>query len=283
MEDVDGEAYGYEPDKLGEWSERKISIVSKYAAAYSVILARQKLKHFYIDGFAGGPIALRKDTGERIATTARRILEVKPSFAGYHLVDADQDKVAAMAAACAGKAQAVVEHGDANIVLPRVFETIRYDDYKRALAFLDPYKILLNWDVICAAGKMKTIEAFIHFPTGDIQRNVLRNKPLELVPSEVARMNAMWGDESWRSVAYADEQTLFGPELKKQPIDALLQAFSDRLKKVAGFKFVSKPLPMRNSTGVILYHLIFAAHYELAVKIANDILRSESLRKVDGS
>jgi hypothetical protein len=40
---------GYEPDKLGEWSERKIAIVSKYAAAYANILARQRLKHFYID------------------------------------------------------------------------------------------------------------------------------------------------------------------------------------------------------------------------------------------
>ncbi|MGA7102075.1 MAG: hypothetical protein WB019_17750 [Pseudolabrys sp.] len=70
-----GELDGYEPDKLGEWSERKIAIVSKYAAAYANILAGQRLKHFYIDGFAGGPIALRKETGEQIDTTARRILD----------------------------------------------------------------------------------------------------------------------------------------------------------------------------------------------------------------
>ena len=244
-----GELDGYEPDKLGEWSERKIAIVSKYAAAYANILAGQRLKHFYIDGFAGGPIALRKETGEQIATTARRILEIEPAFAGYYLVDADAGKVAAMAAACAGRPQAQVLHGDANMVLPGIFELIRYDDFKRALCFLDPYKILLDWQVLCVAGRMKTIEAFIHFPTGDIQRNVLRNKPAELVPAEVARMNALWGDESWRGVAYANQPTLFGPELKKQPIDDLLRAFADRLTKVAGFKYVSKALPMRNSIG----------------------------------
>jgi three-Cys-motif partner protein len=273
---------GYEPDKLGEWSERKIAIVSKYAAAYANILVGQRLKHFYIDGFAGGPIALRKETGEQIATTARRIFEIEPAFAGYHLVDADADKVAAMASACAGRPQAIVVHGDANKVLPVIFETIRYSDFKRALCFLDPYKILLDWQVICAAGRMKTIEAFIHFPTGDIQRNVLRNNPNELVPAEVVRMNALWGDESWRQVAYANHPTLFGPELKKQPIDDLLKAFADRLKLVAGFKYVSQASPMRNSTGVILYHLIFATHYEVAVRIANNILKSESLRKIDG-
>jgi len=124
--------------------------------------------------------------------------------------------------------------------------------------------------------------AFIHFPTGDIQRNVLRNNPNELVPAVVVRMNALWGDESWRGVAYGNHPTLFGPELKKQPIDDLLKAFADRLKKVAGFKYVSQALPMRNSTGVTLYHLIFATHYEVAVRIANGVLKSESARKIDG-
>jgi hypothetical protein len=38
--------YGYKPDKIGEWSERKTRIVTKYAAAYSKILASQRyLKH----------------------------------------------------------------------------------------------------------------------------------------------------------------------------------------------------------------------------------------------
>jgi three-Cys-motif partner protein len=121
-------------------------------------LVGQRLKHLY-SGFAGGPIALRKETGKQIATTARRILEIEPAFAGYHLVDADAGKVAAMASACAGRPQALVVHGDANKVLPVIFETIRYSDFKRALCFLDPYKILLDWQVICAAGRMKTIEA----------------------------------------------------------------------------------------------------------------------------
>jgi hypothetical protein len=46
--------------------------------------------------------------------------------------------------------------------------------------------------------------------------------------------------------------------------------------------YVSQALPMRNSTGVTLYHLIFATHYEVAVRIANGILKSESARKIDG-
>jgi len=39
-----GELDGYEPDKLGELSERKIAIVSKYAAAHANILTGQAAK-----------------------------------------------------------------------------------------------------------------------------------------------------------------------------------------------------------------------------------------------
>jgi hypothetical protein len=39
---------------------------------------------------------------------------------------------------------------------------------------------------------------------------------------------------------------------------------------------------MRNSTGVTLYHLNYATHNEVAVRIANGVLKSESARKIDG-
>src|SRR5215211_168438 len=70
-------------------------------------------------------------------------------------------------------------------------------------------------------------------------------------------------------------QSSVRPRTEEAPIDDLLKAFADRLKKVAGFKYVSQALPMRNSTGVTLYHLIFATHYEAAVRIANGVLKSE--------
>jgi three-Cys-motif partner protein len=281
MGDVD-EIEGYEPDEIGEWSERKIAIVSKYATAYASILAGQRLKHYYIDGFTGGPIALRKDTKDRVVTTARRILEIEPAFYGYYLVDADPAKAAAMRDACRQRPQAEALCGDANKLLPGLFEKIKYKEFKRALCFLDPYKIMLAWHVLVAAGKLGTIEAFIHFPTGDIQRNVLRNNHTRLAPAEVERMSAMWGDDSWQKAAYVEQPTLFGPETAKQPIQMLLDAFSARLKNIAGFKYVSKALPMRNSTGVIIYHLLFATHQPLALRIATDVLNSESARKIDG-
>lgn len=271
---------GYEPDKLGEWSERKIRIVSKYATAYSTILSTQwRLKHYYIDGFTGGGEAVSRETGATVETTARRILAIEPPFVGYHLVDRDLAKAQAMKLACASRPQAVAYCDDANVILPKIFAKISYASYQRALCFLDPYKILLSWDVLKAAAANQALEAFIHFPTGDVQRNVLRRDQAKVSAAEVDRMNLMWGDESWRDAGYREEATLFGAESVKQDIGVLLDAFAGRLK-AAGFTHVSKALPMRNSSNAVLYHLFFATHNPTGLRIANDILTAESSPKV---
>jgi len=43
----------------------------------------------------------------------------------------------------------------------------------------------------------------------------------------------------------------------KQGNDDIVAAFRQRLKKVAGFKFVPEPLPMRNNTNAVVYYFIF--------------------------
>lgn len=274
------EELDFTPDEIGEWSERKIRIVTRYAEAYSKILAKQSLlKHFYIDGFCGGGIAVRKGSGDHVLTTARRILAITPPFTGYHLVDADAGKAGAMRLACGQQPGAVAHCGDANALLPPIFRQMRRDQYRRALCFLDPYKILLDWRVVVEAAQMKTIETFIHFPTGDIQRNVLRHNQSTVDPADITRMNLMWGDDSWRKAAFVNEPDLFGDREVKAPIDSLLTAFCDRLRNVAGFSHVSRPLPMCNKTNAIIYHLIFATPNATGLRIANHILKDESKSK----
>jgi hypothetical protein len=83
-------------------------------------------------------------------------------------------------------------------------------------------------------------------------------------------MNAFWGDESWRSVAYTPERSLVG-ELEKETNEVIAEAFRQRLIQVAGFKRVPKPIPMRNKTGAIVYYLFFASQVDVAERIVIDI------------
>jgi len=51
-------------DQIGNWSEIKLEIIRKYAAAYSTILSKQRgLHHVYIDAFAGPGVHIAKSTG----------------------------------------------------------------------------------------------------------------------------------------------------------------------------------------------------------------------------
>jgi three-Cys-motif partner protein len=259
-------------DEIGEWSELKLDILKKYAGAYCTILRARNLHPIYIDGFAGAGTHIRKKTKELVSGSPLNALNLEPAFEELHLIDSDENRVAELKRLTAGKKNVHVHGGDANQILPnKVFPTIKFEEFRRALCILDPYGLHLQWRVIAEAAKTGTIEIFLNFPTLDMNRNVLLWKPGNASPEDVERMNAFWGDESWRDVAYSTTGNLFGwPE--KQPMEVIAEAFRERLQKVAGFKYVPEPVPMRMSNSAILYYLFFAAQKETAENIVVDIL-----------
>lgn len=117
---------------------------------------------------------------------------------------------------------------------------------------------------------MKSVEIFLNFPMTDMNRNVLWRNPENVAPTQITRMNFFWGDDSWRQAAYNTTQNLFGLELKTGNIP-IVEAFQERLKNVAGFKYIPKPMPMRNSKGAIVYYLFFASQKPVAKHIVEEI------------
>jgi len=262
-------------DEIGYWSEVKLDIIREYAAAYSTILDAQthpRLKHVYVDAFAGSGVHVSKQTGDFVAGSPLNALQVQPRFNAYHLIDIDGQKAALLRKLTAGQPNVYVYEGDCNsILLKKVFPKICYEEYRRGLCLLDPYGLHLNWKVIEKAGKMGSIELFINFPVADINRNVLWRNPEGVDEADLARMNAFWGDDSWRKVAYRSEPGLFGDMLEKEDNEAVARGFQQRLMNVAGFKYVPNPIPMRNSKGSTIYYLFFAAQKPVAVDIVRDI------------
>ena len=260
-------------DEIGEWSELKLDILKKYAGAYCTILKARGLHPIYIDGFAGAGFHIRKATKELVPGSPLNALKVEPPFEKHHWIDLDESKVATLKRQTAGLKHVHIYGGDANkILLNEVFPKIRFENFERALCILDPYGLHLNWEVIETAAKMGTVEVFLNFPVLDMNRNVLLWEPTNASADDVKRMTALWKDESWRDVAYSTSGNLFGfPE--KQPNEVIAEAFRERLQKVAGFKYVPEPVPMKNSRSAILYYLFFAAQKETAENIVLDILK----------
>lgn len=263
-------------DRIGYWSEIKLDIVREYAHAYSSILSKKRLSHSYIDGFAGSGVHLSRSSQEFVPGSPLNALRVTPPFNEYFLVDLDGDKVEQLQRLpeVANREEVHIIHGDCNkVLLSEVFPLIKYEDYRRALCVLDPYGLHLNWEVIETAGKMRSVEIFLNFPVLDMNRNALWRNPEMVGQDGIRRMTLFWGDESWRSDAYLQQGNLFGPPVDiKGSNRQVVDAFSKRLENVAGFRFVSEPMPMRNSNNAVVYYLLFAAQQPVAAKIVREIM-----------
>jgi three-Cys-motif partner protein len=263
-----------ELDEIGRWSEVKLQILGDYASAYTTVLANQpRIRKFvYIDAFAGAGVHISKQTGEEVPGSPAIALSVDPPFDEFHWIDLDRSRVSQLEKLASGRSNIHLYHEDCNdVLLNKVFPQCRYEDYARALCLLDPYKLAVDWNVLATAGKMRSIEVFYNFMIMDANMNMFLRKPETIRRTEIDRMNAVWGDDSWRKTTYRQERTLFGEVDKKRSNEAVAEAFRKRLEEVAGFQYVPEPVPMRNSRGAVVYYLYFASQNKTGAKIVDHI------------
>jgi len=272
-------------DEIGPWSLVKLDIVREYAQAYSRILSAQQnpgLHHVYIDAFAGAGLHALRATGDYVPGSPLNALLVRPPFREYHFIDLARQKTAALRSIVGGRTDVFVHEGDCNSILPKtVFPLVDYRRYRRGLCLLDPYGLDLNWEVIRQAGQMRSLEIFLNFPLLDMNRNVLRKDPDAATSTQVARMDAFWGDHSWWDAAYqpSRQARFFGEAIEKTDKLVLVHAFQKRLREQAGFEYVPDPMPMHNSKDAVLYYLFFASHKPVAAEIVQDIFRKHGLAR----
>lgn len=261
-------------DEIGYWSEVKLDIISKYASVYSTIMSKQKSirNYLYIDAFSGAGVHIKKQTREFIPGSPLNALVIFPEFPEFHFIDLDGDKVDKLRQIVGDRGDVFLHKGDCNeVLLDEVFPRCRYEEYRRALCLLDPYGLNVKWEVLRKAGEMKSVEIFYNFMIMDANMNVLWRSPDKVQASQVARMDAVWGDHSWHHAAYKKIPGLFGEMEEKTTNEAIIDAFRDRLKKVAGFEYVPEPMPMRNSKGSVIYYLFFASPNRTGAKIVKNI------------
>ncbi|MCX6000094.1 MAG: three-Cys-motif partner protein TcmP [Chloroflexi bacterium] len=277
-------------DEVGYWTEIKLDIIKEYAAAYTTIMANQhdpSFTYIYIDAFAGAGQHISKRTGEFIPGSPRNALNIKNPFHEYHYVDLEDAKVAELESLVGERDNVFIYHGDCNQVLPKqILPRVDFKKYWRALCILDPYGLHLNWEIIQTAGRMGSVEIFLNFPVMDINMNVLKHDQTKVAPEQIDRMNAYWGGDSWRQEAYVKSRQHLLPGFgeapdEKTPNQVIEAAFRERLKNVAGFKYVPEPMPMRNSNNAIVYYLYFASQKPVARDIVESIFAKYSQRRTD--
>jgi three-Cys-motif partner protein len=270
-----------EYDEIGQWSKVKLEIIKEYASAYSTVLRNQKsrFRYAYIEGFAGAGVHRSKTTGEFVPGSPTNALLLEAPFLEYHFIDLKSSRTKQLREIAGSRKDVFVYNGDCNTVLPGILDRFRWEDYRRALCILDPYDINLDWKVVVQAARLRTIEIFLNFMVMDINMNAALRNPDKVSPKSLERMDRFWGDRSWYDMIYEPQQTLFGEvDTKTKGNEALAEGYRQRLREVAGFRFVPRPIPMRTARGATIYYLFFASHNEKGYKIANDIFNKHRER-----
>ena len=262
-------------DTIGSWSVYKLNLLRKYLEAYVTVLRNQSWckGYEYIDGFAGTGKPKTRDEQQYVDGSPRVALELSNSFTKYHFIESSNwriDKLKRLRKEFSSQ-QIEVYPGDCNDVLRRkIVPTLPMKSFKRALAFLDPFGMELEWSTLEEVARIETIEVFLNFSVMAINRNVRLRRKEDISHAVREQMDRFWGTE-WEAELYEEQQKLFGPETVriKQSGKELGERFQNRLKEI--FPHTTVPVLMTNSKNAPLYCLVFAGHNPTGVKIANNI------------
>lgn len=255
---------GLQLESIGDWAEAtKHRILSNYIEATREVRRRflpprGQGRAAYIDLFAGPGRALVGSTGE--------IVNGSPLIAAGHstapftklvFCDRDAENAAALRARTAGDNRVTIIEGDCNVEGDRIVEEI--PRYGLNLAFIDPYGLKeLSFETIQKlANSSERMDLLIHYPTGAMKRNIAKVKTQAVTK---ARMAKALGEG-----VKADQ-----PRDVTRQIDETLRKNLERLG-YTGRKVRS--VPVRNSKGVPMYHLVYASKHPLGDDIWESITR----------
>jgi three-Cys-motif partner protein len=205
-------------------TERKLQAVQAYLNAFTTALKKQSFDLMYVDACAGsGSSAKRQDIQQAslieaddiIEGSAVRALQIPTKFDRYVFNDAKRKNTRSLEATVADRFpefadRVTVMQLDANKAL---VELCNQTDWKksRAVVFLDPFGLQLNFSMVSALGATGAIDLWYLVPVLGMSRQVKSDGSI-LEPGG-SRVDELLGTTDWRSGASVTEQgetDLFG-------------------------------------------------------------------------
>ncbi len=246
----------------GGWTQIKLDVLSQYLAAYSQVMKNQKFKLLYIDAFAGtGDCKTKGRNPTDLAGSARRALESN-CFDHYLFIEAHKGRNKQLRALCQlpefADKSIQIEQEDANVVLSALLGSFDNRNW-RAVAFLDPYGLNVNWKTLESIATTGAIDVWFLFSTSGLTRNAAR-KWSAVDKSKEEAIDRALGTPEWRTAFYTDTGQLglfeSDPHVIRTADIADLEKFvGKRLQHI--FPDVLDPLRLPKS-GSQLFSLFFA-------------------------
>ena len=169
-----------------------------------------------------------------------------------------------------------VVKANCNDKLIRLADFLKKNKTYRALAFIDPYGMSVNWSSIETLKELG-IDFWILVPTG-LGVNRLLVSDGNISDAWLLKLEQFLGlgRDEIKSYFYQKtiQTTFFGDEIRFKERNIVQKAgelYTNRLKTV--FDYVSESFVMRNSTNSIMYHFMMATNNSAVLNIANDVIK----------
>ncbi len=294
----------------GNWTQEKLERLQKYLRAYMSIFTAnpwaRRYTTYYVDAFAGTGSRTSPDSSPASTLSlfadqedmkevkrfydgsAQIALELDPPFKRYVFIESNPqftEELRKLKARFEDRNVQIVPQ-DSNRFLQEWCHSMNWQ-HSRAVVFLDPYGMAVDWETIEALAATKAIELWVLLPVGQaINRMLTRQRiPDGAWPVKLTRFfgTDAWKDSFYRANQQSQQQLSLLPTddaqmgfEKTATFESIGSFFSERLSTV--FEEVAESsLVLFNSKNVPLYQLFFAAANPrgapTAVKIANHILR----------
>lgn len=286
----------------GNWTTAKLDVVAEYLAGYTTALKNTPFRKGYIDAFAGTgyreakpdneaglsqtlpfPDLAMQEPQDLLEGSAVRALKTDPPFDSYVFIERSPTRckqLEDLKSYFPKLANAIqIREGEANLEIQALCS--KNWSSHRAVLFLDPYGMQVEWKTIEAIAKTKAIDLWVLFPVG-IGVNRLLTKSGDIPQSWKRRLDLLLGTKDWYEDFYRveSEPTLFGSprdHVVKATIDTIGRYFIARLKTVF-VGVAEEPKVLLNSANSPLYLLCFAVGNpkgtSIALRIANHLLKT---------
>lgn len=280
------------PQEFGSGhTEAKLATVEKYLKAFTTALAG-KFRLVYVDAFAGSGASTPKtdkqqirliETDDIIDGSTRRALRIAPSFDRFIFIEKlgkNLKSLQGLKDEFPGQRDKIeILPGDANEEL-RKFAMKLDKRNARAVVFIDPFGLSLDWETIAALGRTERVDLWYLVPAGGMSRQV-KLDGTELEGAQL--LDKVLGTADWRGRIIANTVTtdLFGePVSSTTKIGGAMELtgfVQERLRTVFKGGVSDKALPLGRG-GRLEFSLIFACANPspkasgLALRLADSVL-----------
>jgi three-Cys-motif partner protein len=277
-------------------TELKLSLIEQYLRQFTLALRSKFPELWYIDAFAGtGSRTVRTDAKdgdlfdkpapeqiEQRRGSAQIAIDVTPPFQRLIFIDSKPSHCKALRelAAKHPNRDIVVIQEDANRSIQAEANRDGWNG-TRAVLFLDPYGMEVEWTTLKAIGQTKAIDVWFLFSLSGLYRQATRSTE-HITEDKRAALTKMFGSEEWIGELYSDlgQTDMFGgaPMQRATDVRGLEQYVKRKLETI--FAKVLEPLALPIERPPQLFSLFFCISNPdpkaigLASRIAGHILKS---------